>query len=107
MVSDKRLCELYRQATFTIYPSLYEGFGFPVLDSLLHGAPVISSFNSSLQEFAGDGVFYFDACNSISLDAACSELIASLPLRIDRNDLHNRFSWDRLARKIISLCYLT
>ena len=107
MVSDKRLCELYRQATFTIYPSLYEGFGFPVLDSLLHGAPVASSFNSSLQEFAGDGVSYFDACDSTSLDAACSELIASLPLRIDRNDLHDRFSWDRLARKIVSLCYLT
>lgn len=104
MVPDKRVCELYRQATFTIYPSLYEGFGFPMLDSLLHGAPVVSSFNSSLQEFAGDGVFYFDACDSISLDAACGELLARVPLRIDRNDLRDRFSWDGLAQTVMSLC---
>lgn len=105
MVPDKRLCELYRQATFTIYPSLYEGFGFPMLDSLLHGAPVVSSFNSSLQEFAGDGVFYFDACDVTSLDAACGELLTRLPLTVDRDGLRDRFSWDRLALKVMSLCY--
>lgn len=105
MVSDKRLCELYRRASFTIYPSLYEGFGFPVLDSLLHGAPVVSSFNSSLQEFAGDGISYFDACDASSLDDACRKLLTRLPLRIDRNDLRDCFSWDRLALKVISLCY--
>lgn len=107
MVPDKRLCELYREAAFTIYPSLYEGFGFPVLDSLLHGAPVVSSFNSSLREFAGDGVYYFDAYDATSLDAACGELLESLPIRIDRRDLHDRCSWDRLARQIISLSYTT
>ena len=105
MVSDQRLCELYRRAAFTIYPSLYEGFGFPVLDSLLHGAPVVCSFNSSLQEFAGDGVFYFDACDANSLDAACSELFGRLPLNIDRTDLRDHFSWDRLALNVMSLCY--
>lgn len=104
MVPDRRLCELYQEATFTIYPSLYEGFGFPMLDSLLHGAPVVSSFNSSLQEFAGDGVYYFDAYDPASLDAACVELLDSLPLEIERNDLHNCFSWDRLASQVMSLC---
>src|SRR5262249_28043564 len=44
MVPDRELCRLYRQAAFTIYPSLYEGFGFPVLDALRHGAPVACSF---------------------------------------------------------------
>jgi glycosyltransferase involved in cell wall biosynthesis len=104
MVPDKRLCELYRQAAFTIYPSLYEGFGLPMLDSLLHGAPVVSSFNSSLQEFAGEGVYYFDAYDAASLDAACGELLETLPLQIDRTDLHDRFSWDRLAQTVMSLC---
>ena len=56
MVPDSQLCELYREATLTIYPSLYEGFGFPVLDSLMHGTPVLCSFNSSLQEFHCPGV---------------------------------------------------
>jgi glycosyltransferase involved in cell wall biosynthesis len=104
VISDGRLCELYRQAAFTIYPSLYEGFGFPVLDSLRHGAPVLSSLNSSLQEFAGPGVFYFDACDPSSLDDACCALMASWPITVDRDDLDGRFSWDALAQKVVSLC---
>jgi glycosyltransferase involved in cell wall biosynthesis len=104
MVPDQRLCELYRQAAFTIYPSLYEGFGFPVLDSLLHDAPVVCSFHSSLQEFAGRGVFYFDACDPASLDAACQEFRASRPVAIDERGLRRRFSWDGLARTVLSLC---
>jgi glycosyltransferase involved in cell wall biosynthesis len=103
-VPDRRLCELYRQAAFTIYPSLYEGFGFPVLDALRHGTPVVSSFNSSLQEFAGPGVFFFDACDPASLDTACRELLAQPQLNVARDDLDNRFSWDVMAEKVVSLC---
>jgi glycosyltransferase involved in cell wall biosynthesis len=104
MVSDARLCELYRRAAFTIYPSLYEGFGFPVLDSLLHDAPVACSLHSSLQEFAGPGVYYFDACDHASLDAACRDLLADGPPAIDAAALRRRFSWDRLAETVLSLC---
>ncbi len=104
MVSDRQLCELYRQATLTIYPSLYEGFGFPVLDALRHGTPVVCSFNSSLQEFAGPGVFYFDACDPASLDEACQAWQASGLREVERPDLEERFSWDRLARTVVSLC---
>jgi len=104
MISDRRLCTAYRQATFTIYPSLYEGFGFPVLDSLWHGTPVLSGYNSSLAEFAGPGVFFFDACDPASLDAACAELQAAQPLAIDREALRQQFSWDALARQVHELC---
>jgi glycosyltransferase involved in cell wall biosynthesis len=103
-VSDRELCELYRQATFAIYPSLYEGFGFPVLDALRHGTPVVSSFHSSLQEFAGPGVFYFDPCDPGSLDEACREVLASRPGDWQRNDLDKRFSWEAMAHKVLSLC---
>lgn len=103
-VSDGRLCELYRQAAFTIYPSLYEGFGFPVLDSLLHGAPVLCSLNSSLQEFAGPGVFYFDPCDSTSVDRACQELLAARPLAIDLEPLRQRFSWEVIGQTVMGLC---
>jgi glycosyltransferase involved in cell wall biosynthesis len=102
MVPDRQLCELYRRAAFTIYPSLYEGFGFPVLDSLLHGAPVVCSFNSSLKEFAGPGVFYFDPYAAASLDAACSELLASQPMSLERGDLRERCSWDALAATVVA-----
>jgi glycosyltransferase involved in cell wall biosynthesis len=104
VVSDRRLCELYRQATFTVYPSLYEGFGFPVLDSLRHGTSVVCSYNSSLQEFAGPGVFYFDACDDQSLDRACREALFAGEQANERNDLEERFSWDLMARQVIALC---
>jgi glycosyltransferase involved in cell wall biosynthesis len=103
-VSDQQLCALYQQAAFTIYPSLYEGFGLPVLDSLLHGTPVVCSYHSSLQELTGPGVFYFDACDPATLDAACRDLLASEPIEIDVAGLRRRFSWERLARTVKALC---
>jgi glycosyltransferase involved in cell wall biosynthesis len=103
MVSDRRLCALYQQAAFTIYPSLYEGFGFPVLDSLLHGTPVVCSFNSSLQEFATSGVFYFDACDPVSLDHACRAVLENKPTAIDAAALRRRFSWEALAQTVLAL----
>ena len=103
MVSDARLCELYQQATMTVYPSLYEGFGFPVLDSLLHGAPVLCSYNSSLTELESPGVFYFDPCDAATLDEAYRELIAAGQIEIDQADLLKRFSWPRMAQTVLSL----
>ena len=108
MVSDRKLCELYQQAAFTIYPSLYEGFGFPVLDSLCHNTPVVRSFNSSLQELAGPGVFYFDPYDKASLDSACRAVVHATtgpePLLIDRNAIDQRFGWPVLAKTVLELC---
>jgi glycosyltransferase involved in cell wall biosynthesis len=104
MVSDRRLCELYQQAAFVIYPSLYEGFGFPVLDSLMHETPVLCSFNSSLQEFASPGIHYFDPCDAASLDQAYQELKRNEPPAFDRARLRARFSWRKLAETILALC---
>jgi len=104
MIPDRSLCQLYRQAAFTIAPSLYEGFGFPVLDSLMHQTPVVSAFNSSLQEFAGPGVFYFDAYDPASLDGACEELLAQGPAPVCREDLREQFSWEGFARTVASQC---
>ena len=104
MVSDGALCRLYRQATFTVYPSLYEGFGFPVLDSLCHQSPVLCAYNSSLQEFEGPGVFYFDACDPSSLDAAYRQLCCNQDDPIPQRELRSRFSWDHLADTMLKLC---
>lgn len=103
-VSDRRLCELYQQAAFTIYPSLYEGFGLPVLDSLMHGTPVVCSYHSSLQELAGPGVFYFDPCDPTTLDQACRELWAAQLVTIEPSSLRQRFSWEKLAQTVKALC---
>jgi glycosyltransferase involved in cell wall biosynthesis len=104
MISDQELCREYQTAEFTIYPSLYEGFGFPVLDSLLHGTPVLCSFNSSLQEFAGPGVFYFDPYDPSSLDDAYLDLQALGRPEIDRDQLRERYSWENHARTVLKAC---
>jgi glycosyltransferase involved in cell wall biosynthesis len=98
------LCRLYRQAACTVYPSLYEGFGFPVLDSLRHGTPVLCGYNSSLQEFAGPGVFYFDVCDPASLDAAFQDWQAAQPFQIQRADLQEKYTWDGFAETVDSQC---
>jgi glycosyltransferase involved in cell wall biosynthesis len=103
MVSDSRLCELYRESAFSIYPSLYEGFGFPVLDSLMHETPVLCSFNSSLQEFACPGVYYFDPGNRESLDTAWRTACTTPRDLVDEKYLRQRYSWDRLAEKVLAL----
>jgi glycosyltransferase involved in cell wall biosynthesis len=104
MVSDAELCRLYQSARFSIYGSLYEGFGFPVLDSLRHGTPVLCACNSSLREFAGPGVHYFDARDRHSLDEACDALLHDGPGPIRRPDLDESCSWARSAQQLIRLC---
>ena len=106
MISDKQLCRLYRAAKFTVYPSLYEGFGFPVLDSLRHGAPVLCAYNSSLVDFNGPGVHYFDPCDTASLAAAYVEMSQTHPSNVVRPDLDELCNWGRVANQLIGLCHL-
>lgn len=102
MIEDVELCRLYRQARAVVYPSLYEGFGLPVLDALLHGTPVLCSGNSSLMEFAGDGVEFFDPCDPKSVDDAWDRLSPqSLP--IARPDLAASCSWDTFTEGLLAL----
>ena len=58
-VTDSQLSQLYRDATFTIYPSNYEGWGLPVSESLMFGTPVVAANNSSLTEAGVDLACYF------------------------------------------------
>ncbi len=66
-VSDKELQKLYAGATATIFPSLYEGFGLPVLESMACATPVICSNNSSLPEVGGEAAIYIDPFNNQSI----------------------------------------
>jgi glycosyltransferase involved in cell wall biosynthesis len=104
MVSDRELCRQYQEAAFSVYPSLYEGFGFPVLDSLWHGTRVLSSLNSSLQEFAVPGVHFFDAYDAGSLDEAYDRMTQDRGCIVDRDLLRKQFSWDQLAQVVLKAC---
>ena len=101
VVPDRTLCRLYRTAGWSIYPSLYEGFGFPVLDALRHGTPVLASYNSALREFEAPGIDFFDPCDAFSVDIAYRSMRSRGPVAIPRAALDTHYDWDRVARTII------
>jgi glycosyltransferase involved in cell wall biosynthesis len=77
-VSDDTLALLYRSARVVAYPSLYEGFGLPVLEAMAAGVPVVASAISAIPEVAGDAALLVDpedvhALGEALLEAACDE----------------------------------
>jgi glycosyltransferase involved in cell wall biosynthesis len=101
VVTDPALCKLYRSVGWSIYPSLYEGFGFPVLDALRHGTPVLASYNSSIREFDSPGLHFFDPCDASTVDDAWRALKAAGPVEIPREPLDRQFSWQKVARILL------
>jgi glycosyltransferase involved in cell wall biosynthesis len=75
--SDAILRALYRSAEAFVYPSLYEGFGFPPLEAMAEGCPVISSNASSMPEVIGDAAEFFDPANSECMASALDHVIDS------------------------------
>lgn len=66
---------LYRAASVFVYPSLYEGFGFPVLEAFASGTPVITSSRSSLPEIAGDAAYYVNPYNSFEIAEGIRQIL--------------------------------
>lgn len=62
-IPDNELVDLYNLVDLFIFPSLYEGFGLPVIEAMACGTKVVSSNSSSLPEVGGDKVLYFDPKN--------------------------------------------
>ena len=69
-VSDEELSILYQNALALIYPSIYEGFGLPILEAMANRCPTICSSTSSLPEVGGAAAFYFSPDSFESLEAA-------------------------------------
>jgi len=103
VVPDEDLPALMNGALLFVYPSLYEGFGLPVLEAMACGVPVITSNVSSLPEVAGDAALLVDPYDVEELAEAMRSLIESEETRAD---LRNkglaqaaRFSWERTAEE--------
>ena len=104
-VSEEDKWELYRVADLFVYPSLYEGFGFPPLEALLSGTPVITSNNSSLPEVVGDWATLIDPYDIAELALAMKELLNDLPEVEEsaRREIREKYSWDRAARETLEV----
>ncbi len=80
-VGDATLHALYRAADGLAYPSLYEGFGLPVLEAMAHGIPVLTSDRSSLPEVAGDAALLVDPLDRGAIAKGLVRLVADSALR--------------------------
>jgi glycosyltransferase involved in cell wall biosynthesis len=98
IINDDILANYYAHALFFCFPSLYEGFGIPVLESFACGCPALLSNGGSLPEVGGDAALYFDPTNSDSLIKSVSELISNQALRQNLKERGferlKQFSWD-------------
>jgi glycosyltransferase involved in cell wall biosynthesis len=104
-VSDGDLAALYRLCEVFCYPSLYEGFGLPVLEAMQAGAPAITSRVSSLPEVGGDAAVYVDPTSVEDIRNALDRLLSSPEERAALTERGRRraaqFSWQRTAEEIL------
>lgn len=105
--NDQTLPSLYQNALAFVFPSLYEGFGIPVLEAFACECPCIVSNSSSLPEVAGDAAFYIDPNSHDSMNYAISRIVEDSSLRetlISKglNQL-SKFSWQKTITETISL----
>ncbi len=101
-ISDKDLVSLYNNCKTFIFPSLYEGFGLPILEAMSCGAPVIASNNSSIPEVMGRQDALFDGSDEESIATALYKVLTDNNFRKDLSDYGisraKLFSWEKTAR---------
>lgn len=106
-VPENDLAALYAGARCVLYPSLYEGFGLPVLEAMACGAPVIASNTTSIPEIAGDAAKLIDPTNTTAIANAVVVVLNDEVLRqhfIERGKAQvKHYSWSRAAKEMLTL----
>ena len=110
-VDDTQLSELYRTCAALVFPSVYEGFGLPVLEALAHRAPVLTTKGSSMEEVAGEFATYFDANDPSSIAGAIRNFFEHRETAEQKfqnesarlKELLERFCWENSARSLLRL----
>ena len=97
-VSRERLIALYQRASIFIFPSLYEGFGLPVVEAMLAGAPVLTTRCGAIPEVGGDTVDYFDPHKPGDLTSQISALLTRSENKTARAQARAMtFTWTKTA----------
>lgn len=106
-VDQEDLTSLYNLATASIVPSLYEGFGLPILEAMQSGCPVITTKRGSLKEVAGDAAYFVDPESSEDIAKGISEVMKNkkLQLKLKEKGLSQakKFSWKKTAEQTIQV----
>jgi glycosyltransferase involved in cell wall biosynthesis len=106
-VSEEEKWELLRNADTFLFPTLYEGFGIPVLEAQSVGVPVVASNTSSLPEVGGEGAVYVDPLRAESIAEGVQKLLSDKAFRdgiiMKGKENTARFGWDGCASKIAGL----
>lgn len=107
-VPENELPNLYANAEMFVYPSLYEGFGLPVLEAMSVGCPVVTSNQGSLPEVGGKAALYVDPKSVSEISAKMSEILSWSPKTrsesIKAGESQSlKFSWEKTARETIKV----
>ncbi len=106
-IEDTKLADLYKNAEIFILPSLYEGFGVPILEAMSFGCPVLCSYNSSLPEVGGDAAIYFDPFDEKDLLEKMNVLSGNKTLRRELTKKGfqqiKQFSWRKCAEETLQV----
>jgi glycosyltransferase involved in cell wall biosynthesis len=106
-VEDLDLPALYTGCTFFIFPSLYEGFGLPVIEAMACGAPVLCSHSSSFPEVAGDAALYFDPQDVQAIAATIQRGLDDEGVRQSLAEQSlpqaGKFSWQQTAQETLAV----
>ncbi len=106
-ISEEEKNTLYKNAFCFVLPSLYEGFGIPLLEAMFHNCPVISSFASSLPEIGGEACLYFDPKSAEDLEGKMEELFNNKELRKELILKGKRqiafFSWKKAGQETLDI----
>lgn len=105
--NNDTLGSLYKSSRLFVFPSLYEGFGIPLLEAMQFGCPVVCSNTSSFPEVAGDAALYFDPTNKESIFKAVESVYSNESLRKDLiekgYEQSANFSWEKTASETFRL----
>ena len=106
-ISAEDKSALYKNAFLFVYPSLYEGFGIPILEAMSSGIPVVCSNTSSMPEVAGDAALLVDPHKPDDIVDAMYKMLTSEELRSSKIKLGyhqaGKFSWDKSTEKLIKI----